>query len=163
VSTGDCGVVCECQPDGDFVVNFPKKDGWAATAKCIRLSKMAEQIRPGARVRLAPGFIPQGGFGSVTSASVVGFVRKVLADGNVECEFGGGTPKTLVLAELQPVRSASDGDWPGAIQCGNAVRVRRGLANPSTGWGNVKAESVGYVKARKDDKGLFEIVRSHWM
>ena len=155
VSIGDCGIVCECQPDGDYVINFPAKDGWVATANCIRLSKMAEQIRPGARVRVAPGFAPQGGWGSVTSSSV-GFVRKVLPDGHVECEFGVGTPHTFMLVELQPVRS-SDGDWAGAIQCGNAVRVRRALSSPSTGWGSVKAESVGYVKTRSKD-GVYIVV-----
>ena len=38
------------------------------------------------------------------------------------------------------------GLWPGTLQCGQAVRVPAGVT-PAAGWGSVKAESVGYVRA----------------
>ncbi|KAG8460965.1 hypothetical protein KFE25_010716 [Diacronema lutheri] len=152
VTMGDIGVVQKRDDDGDYVVDFLAQDGWVGRAADLVLDETAERVRPGARCSLKPHVKePRFGMGMVQPGSV-GLVVEVTHDGIAKLNFGhdpNGKPGESLwaapLAELVAVTHG--GTWLGALQCGQAVRVRRDLSEPSTGWAAVTATSVGYVRA----------------
>lgn len=72
--------------------------------------------------------------------NMVGLVTSVSHDGVVKVDYGFN-PKnemSLLLSELQPVYT-DKGHWKNAsIQCGQPVRVKDGISEPSTNWGNIR-------------------------
>jgi hypothetical protein len=87
-----------------------------------------------------------------------GIVMKVEHDGKVklQCSFVPSKDPTehLWTAQLQELKVVDDGTfsgsykgkWPGKLQLGQAVRVPPSLESPSTSWGSLKRDEIGYVR-----------------
>jgi hypothetical protein len=152
IQVGDVGVVGSRDNDGDYRVNFPKKDGWCAAPSDVVLDPVAELVRPGQRVRVKRSVTsPASGWGPVTH-NMVGLALAVSYDGKVKTEFGFQSFMTFMLSELEPVMDGS-GHWSLPFQCGQAVRVKPAIAagdGPSTGWGNIQQGDIGYAVEWRD-------------
>mmetsp|Transcript_1556 Transcript_1556/g.4539 ORF Transcript_1556/g.4539 Transcript_1556/m.4539 type:complete len:668 (-) Transcript_1556:261-2264(-) len=153
-TTDTVGVVSHRDEEGNYVVNFPECDNVACSARDLYLDDKADRVRPGARVMLNPSVKEfKLGMGDAKHG-MVGLVYVVSYDGKVQVNFGFsplGSPSENqwvgLLHEVVPVGN-SRGDWKGALQLGQAVRVPAKLEAPSTSWGKVGKGSVGLVRAR---------------
>lgn len=154
VKLGDVGVVQGRSEDhSHFTIDFIAQDGWAAKASDLALDLTAQRVRPGARCALRPSVSePRFGMGNL-QPGMVGLCHTVSHDGIAKINFGfngaaGKADDGLWAAPLSELMAVTEGGtWLGGLQCGHAVRIRRGLEAPSTGWGAVTAKSVGYVRA----------------
>ena len=162
VEVGDIGIASSRDESGEYRIDFPTKDGWHAKARDIVVDEEAEKIHRGALVRVKSGIEPKFGWGNlVHSKDAVGYVKKVRYDGIAEIQFGwfadAKPSEYLYKARLQELQVVSPevrkGHWPGAFQCGDAVRLRDGIKEPSTGMGNLKPGETGYVRAMKTIAG----------
>ena len=177
VHIGDIGVVQARDSDGDYKVDFPKKDGWLARTRDVVLDDTAEKIERGSLVRFKPDIttpvLCQQGpwseplsideFNTFSKSGLTALVADVRHDGIVALSFGQnyeGTFSTGIflstLQELEPVDPCNISPvWPGSLQLGQAVRVASDIEEPSTGWGPIERGDVGFVRAYNGESGGF--------
>lgn len=78
---------------------------------------------------------------------MVGLVTAVSHDGKVEVDYGF-LPKnemTFLLHELEPVYTDT-GHWKNQpVQCGQAVKVKDGISEPSTKWGGLHKGKILFL------------------
>ncbi len=167
VSIGDVGVVKSRDEDGDYVVDFPKKDNWYGRSRDLVIDTVAEKVRPGALVTVKKTVQdPIFGWGSC-KRGMHGLVVKVEHDGIVRVQFGfdpNANPSENLwncqLKELEVVDNggfvgAYHGTWPGKLQLGQAVHVKKSVDTPSTGWGSLKRGETGYARAYDPERQLY--------
>ena len=153
---GAIGVVNSQDSDGDYRVDFSEKNGWCAGPGDIEIDRVADEVRPGARVRVKRAVaLSSLKFGQgPLKEGMVGLCTSVSHDGHVKVDYGY-TPKnelTFLLQELEPVYS-DEGHWKNsAVQCGQVVRVKEGVAEPSTKWANIRRGDVGFAQNIDDKK-----------
>lgn len=161
VEIGDIGVATKREPDGDYRVDFPRQDNWCGRPSDLEVDQVAEKVRPGAIVKFKSSVAePAYGLGAFREDNILdsaAFVVKVMHDGDVKLNFGlnfdkgaGSCLFTAQLKEVEPVdpKTAHNHSWPpGPLQLGQAVRVPAHLDSPSTGWGSLDHDSVGYIRA----------------
>eukprot|EP00288_Rhodomonas_lens_P019969 CAMPEP_0177690494 /NCGR_PEP_ID=MMETSP0484_2-20121128/795_1 /TAXON_ID=354590 /ORGANISM="Rhodomonas lens, Strain RHODO" /LENGTH=607 /DNA_ID=CAMNT_0019201039 /DNA_START=91 /DNA_END=1914 /DNA_ORIENTATION=+ len=148
VQVGAIGIVVgRDESSGSYTVNFGGSPNWRAESKDIVMDTKADQVREGARVMIKPS-VKTLKYGGSPDHTLSGYVKEVdLRSCKVAVELGKDKPWVFDIAELDPA-SSNFGNWPGRIQCGNAVKVKAGVETPKKQWGNVRPGDVGIAKRR---------------
>lgn len=167
VSIGDVGVVQSRDQDGDYIVDFPKRDRWYGRPSDLVIDDEAEKVRPGALVSIKNSVTnPAFQWGSF-KPGMHGIVVKVEHDGKVKVQCGFGSSEDpnggLWNSQLQELRVVDDGSfkgsfkgkWSGKLQLGQAVSVPSSLDSPSTGWGKLKRHEIGYVRWFSEEDNVY--------
>lgn len=150
------GVATDRKDNGSYVVGLPSGDDVIVEKDNVVVDLVADLVRPGAIAKVKSTIsTPMFKWGSF-SPGEYGFVRQVSDNGVVLLVIDDGTQESTwkgALCELTPANEEVEGT---NLRIGAAVRVPS-WKDPSTGWGNLSKNDVGYICSYDGSKHLYNV------